>query len=151
MLTWCQMCSSTPRVVTASDRLVSASIALSSGVMARHTVRHVVPSWRPRLAIEACSRRSCPIVHQHARTVNNARGATTCRCSVKADRTRRLGADTRSACATGPAPAARRTGASISSTVRRPWLIATTPHAGQPSGAGADSTVTVSRSGPARP
>ena len=55
--TWCQMCSSTPREVTPANRVSSAAIASSSGLIERHTVRQVVPSWRARPATEACSRR----------------------------------------------------------------------------------------------
>jgi hypothetical protein len=40
------MCSSTPRLVTSSNRVGSAAIACSSGKIERHKVRHVVPSWR---------------------------------------------------------------------------------------------------------
>ena len=44
---------------------------------------HVVPSCRAIPRIEACSRRIWLIAHQHARVVNNARGAaTSASCSV---------------------------------------------------------------------
>ena len=46
----------------------SAAISLS------HTVRHVVPSCRARPRTDACSRRICPIAHQHARALSSARG-----------------------------------------------------------------------------
>jgi len=38
-------------------------------------------------------------------------------------------------------------GASTRWASRRPWLTATTPHAGQPTTVGADSTLTTNRSG----
>jgi hypothetical protein len=59
-----------------SKRVSSAAIASSSGLIERHTVRHVVPIWRAMPATLACSRRSRLRAHQHARVSSARRQAS---------------------------------------------------------------------------
>ena len=77
VLTWCQMCSSTPSRVTFSNRDGSVSAACSSGLIEDHTVRQPQPSWRRTPLTDACSRRICWTAHQAARVVSFDRGAAT--------------------------------------------------------------------------
>ena len=142
--TWCHTCSSTPRVMTPSNRDSSASMTSSSGWIDLQTVRQVVPSCRARPCTEACSRRSCPMAHQHARVVTSARGrARSSCCSVK-DPAGQVGSAQhqvrlRQTSSTG----LPKHGTSTRRTVRRPWPCATTPHeAQQPSSRAWDSTST---------
>jgi hypothetical protein len=136
-------------LVTPSNRGESSASGASSGWMLRHTVRHVVPSCRARPWTEACSARHCPIAHQHARIVNKPRGRqirSSCSVNDLPDQTasRHRHVRFRHNTRTGRP----KHGASTNTTVRRPPLVAITPHTGQPAGAGGDSTVTVKRSAP---
>ena len=83
------------------------------------------------------------MAHQHARTVNKPRGRQTrSSCSVN-DRPGQAGSRHRQVRFRHTTRTGRpKQGASTSTTVRRPWLAAITPHNGQPIGAGGDSTVT---------
>jgi hypothetical protein len=58
VLVWCQMCSSTPTLITPSKRVSSAAICSSSGWIEDHAVFRVVPNCGARPSIEAFSRLS---------------------------------------------------------------------------------------------
>ena len=118
---------------TPSNRDGSSASCASSGWMLRHTVRHVVPSWRARPWTEACSGRSCPIAHQHARIVNKPRGAADPLVLLGE---RSAGTDSFAA-PPGPFPPQHlnrptETRRIDQHHVRRPPLAAITPHTGNP-------------------
>jgi hypothetical protein len=146
-LTWCQMCSSPSRAVTPAKRSGPVSIALSSGAMERHTVRHVVRSWRAIPATEACSRRNCRIAHQDA-VCSGAHAVSP--HARRARGTRRPGRLVRDR-TTSVLHHRTRTGrpndgASTRGWTRQPRLTASIPHVRQPITCGAVSTSTISRS-----
>ena len=69
--------------LTPANRVSSSAISCNSGSIEVHTVFQVVPSCRAIPEMLACSRRIWLTAHQHARVVNNARGAATSgSCSV---------------------------------------------------------------------
>jgi hypothetical protein len=146
--TWCHTCSSTPREVTPAERDSWAARRSSSGLIARHSVFHDVPSRRARPWIVACSRRSCPIAHAIARVVIDPRAATrfgTCSANVPRSQS---GSGQRHMRCLHTTRTATSPGTSRSSRNRLPRLGATTPQVGQPINFHGVETVTVIRPSP---
>lgn len=106
----------------------SAAIVDSSGAIARHRVRQVVPSCRARPWTEACSRRSCRMAHQDGRVVSSARGAATrSSCSVTSPPEQSGSAHHHARLRQRSSTGRPQQGVSISRASRRPWLPITTP------------------------
>lgn len=128
---WCQICSSTPKTCTFSNRIGSCAARARIGRTWDQSVFQVVPSGRVKPWIVAPSRRSCPIARRIARVVSKPPGAQTSgSCSTKDITEQRsslqIQRPLRHRIRTGRAAQ----GASVIEITIRPWPVAMTPRPG---------------------
>ena len=127
------LCSSTPTALTPASRAGSFTSGVPYASTALHAVDQPTPNSAATAAVDRLPRPTCSHAHRRARSVSTARGAISgCVCDqlpighcCSAHRHSRL----LHTSVTGRP----RAGKSRTSTARRPFGLATTPHFGQPS------------------